>query len=210
MALHLLRFPVLVSLVAFPLVLDARTVKERPIVIVSVFNSAGVDATTVLRAEKMTSQIYEQAGLSIIWKNCLAQPELKGERCIETVDNRHLVLHVQHRARTLATDIYGVAFLGEDGSGSYCDVFYDRIVELHRRSRASEATILGIVAELGHLLLGAHSHSSIGIMRPQLQARDFWTLELGATMFSRKQTQTISDRLVRQPERVTKWHDAGL
>jgi hypothetical protein len=33
----------------------------------------------------MVSQIYEEAGLSIIWKNCLAQPELERERCIETV-----------------------------------------------------------------------------------------------------------------------------
>lgn len=104
-------------------------------------------------AEKMVSQIYEEAGLSIIWKNCLAQPELECERCIETVDNRHFVLSIEHQARTLETDIYGVAFLGEDGSGSYCDVFYDRIAELHHRGRASEATILGIVA-LPHMSWG--------------------------------------------------------
>src|SRR6266852_5603517 len=55
--------------------LGARTVEERPKVLVSVFNKAGVDDATVLLAEKMVSQIYEEAGLSIIWKNCLAQPE---------------------------------------------------------------------------------------------------------------------------------------
>ena len=159
MVLQLLRFSVLVSLVGLPFILDARTVEERPKVLVSVFNNAGVDDATVLLAEKMASQIYEQAGLSIIWKNCLAQAEPKRERCIQTVDNRHFVLHIEHRARTLETDIYGVAFLGEDGSGVFCDVFYDPIAELHRRGRASEATILAIVAahELGHLLLGSHS-----------------------------------------------------
>jgi hypothetical protein len=211
--LQRLRFSVLVSLVGLPLILDARTVEEGPKVLVSVFNNARVGDATILLAEKMASQIYEQAGLSIVWKNCFAQPELKGERCIQTVDNRHFVLHIEHQARTLQMDIYGVAFLGEDGSGAYCDVFYDRIAELHHRGRASEATILGIIAahELGHLLLGSHAHSPIGIMRPQLQAKDFWVPELGATTFSRQQTQRISDRLVRiQAETGSKSHGAGL
>jgi len=85
--------------------------------------------------------------------------------------------------------------------------------ELHRRGRASEATILAIVAahELGHLLLGSHAHSPIGIMRPQMRARDLWTPELGTTTFSREQTQKISARLVRiKAESVSKSHGAGL
>lgn len=212
MVLQLLRVSVLVSLVGFPLMLDARTLED-PQVFVSVLNDAGVDNVTVLSAEKLASWIYGQAGLSIIWKNCLAQPELKSERCIQTVDNRHLVLRIVHRSRTLETDIYGVAFLDEFGSGAYSDVFYDRIAELHHRGRASEATILGIVAahELGHLLLGSHAHSPVGIMRPQLQEKDFWVPELGTTTFSHQQTQRISDRLVRiQAERVSKSHDTGL
>lgn len=213
MVLQLLRVSVLVSLVGFPPMLDARTVEEHPQVFVSVLNDAGVDNVTVLSAEKLASWIYGQAGLSIIWKNCLAQPELKSERCIQTVDNRHLVLHIVHRSRTLETDIYGIAFLDEFGSGAYCDVFYDRIAELHHRGRASEATILGIVAahELGHLLLGSHAHSPVGIMRPQLQEKDFWVPELGTTTFRHQQTQRISDRLVRiQAERGSKSHDTGL
>lgn len=213
MVLQLLRVSVLVSLVGFPLMLDARTLEEHPQVFVSVLNDAGVDNVTVLSAEKLASWIYGQAGLSIIWKNCLAQPELKSERCIQTVDNRHLVLHIVHRSRTLETDIYGIAFLDEFGSGAYCDVFYDRIAELHHRGRASEATILGIVAahELGHLLLGSHAHSPVGIMRPQLQEKDFWVPELGTTTFRHQQTQRISDRLVRiQAERGSKSRDTGL
>ena len=213
MVLQLLRVSVLVSLVGFPLMLDARTFEEHPQVLVSVLNDAGVDNATVLSAEKIASRIYEQAGLSIIWKNCLAQPALKSERCIQTVDNRHLVLHIEHRARTLEIDIYGIAFLDEVGLGAYCDVFYDRIAELRHRGRASEATILGIVAahELGHLLLGSHAHSPVGIMRPQLQDKDFWVPELGTTTFSHQQTQRISDRLVRiQAERGSKSHDPGL
>ena len=204
MVLQLLSFSVLVSLVGLTPLLDARTVEERPQLFVSVFNNAGVDDITVLLAEKMASRIYQDAGLSIIWKNCVAQPELKSVGCVQVVDNRHLVLHIEHQARTLEADIYGVAFLSQDGSGVYCDVFYDRIVKLHHASKAGEATILGIVAahELGHLLLGSHAHAPVGIMRPQLQAKDFWTLELGETTFSQQQARRISDRLARLPTLV--------
>jgi hypothetical protein len=54
-ALQLLRFSVPVSLVGLPLMLGARTIEERPKVLVSVFNKAGVDDATVLLAEKMVS-----------------------------------------------------------------------------------------------------------------------------------------------------------
>ena len=69
MVLQLLRVSVLVSLVGFPLMLDARTFEEHAQVLVSVLNDAGVD-NAALSAEKIASRIYEQAGLSIIWKNC--------------------------------------------------------------------------------------------------------------------------------------------
>jgi len=212
-ALQLLRFSVLLSLVALPLNLYARTVDNRPTVLVSVFNDARVDDATVLLAEKMASQIYQNAGLLLIWRNCLSRLKLKRETCMETVDKQHLVLHIERQARTLGPDIYGVAFLSEDGSGSYCDVFYDPIAELHHRGRASEAKILGVVAahELGHLLLGSHAHSPIGIMRPQLQEKEFWTPELRLTTFSPAQAQKISGRLARtQAERVYHSHAAGL
>jgi len=95
----------------------------------------------------------------------------------------------------VTTDAYGVAFLGDDGWGAFCDVSYHRILELHHAGRASEATILGIVVahELGHLLLGLDAHSATGIMRPQLQYQDFLTSEF-ATGFSRPQVQKICDR----------------
>ena len=57
MVLQLLRFSMLLSLIGLPCILDARTVEERPKVLVSVFNNSGVDDATVLLAEKVASQI---------------------------------------------------------------------------------------------------------------------------------------------------------
>jgi hypothetical protein len=165
-------------------------------IVVSVFNRAGVDQATVLGAEKTAAKIYKQVRVAIVWKNCRTQAEPELDPCEPTTDRGQLVLNIEHRLRTATADAYGVAFLGDDGWGKFCDVFYDRILELHHGGRASEATILGIVVahELGHLLLGSHSHSDTGIMRPQWQSRDFLTSEF-ATNFSRQQGQKMCDRL---------------
>ena len=187
----------LLSLIGLSEMVVARTAEDRPQILVSVINDAGVGVKTVQHAEEMASRIYKQAGVSIVWNNCPAQPDLAPAHCIQTVDGHHLVLRIERQPSTLSSDAYGVAFLGADGAGAYCDVFYDRIADLHRRGRASEAAILGVVAahELGHLLLGSHSHALAGIMRPQLTEQEFSTAEIGLAAFSHQQSQKIAGRL---------------
>jgi hypothetical protein len=170
---------------------------RRPQFVVSVFNDIGLSSDTILEAEKTVQQVYQQTGLAIVWQNCSPKSGPEFGNCSHRIDGRHLVLHIVHAFSTLAADVCGVAFLDADGFGTYCDLSNDRIVELHRRTRAGESRILGVVAahELGHLLLGSHPHSSTGIMRPQMLERDFGGKELGSTNFSRQPAQTILQRL---------------
>jgi hypothetical protein len=187
----------LLSLIGLSEMVVARTAQDRPQILVSVINDAGVGVKTVQHAEEMASRIYEQAGVSIVWNNCPARTDLAPAHCIQMVDGHHLVLRIERQPTTLSSDTYGVAFLGADGAGAYCDVFYDRIADLHRRGRGSEAAILGVVAahELGHLLLGSHSHALAGIMRPQLPEQELSTPEIGLAAFSHQQSQKIAGRL---------------
>lgn len=188
---------VVASLVALPALAEGRETERHEQIAVSVFNRAGADQATVVGAEKMAAKIYEQIGVPIVWKNCRTQAEPELERCEPTTDRGQLVLNIEHQARTLVADAFGVAFLGNDGWGTFCDVFYDRVRNLHRGTRASEETILGMVVahEIGHLLLGSNSHSDMGIMRPQWQPQDFLAPKFGVTRFSRQQVQKICDRL---------------
>jgi hypothetical protein len=191
---QLLRVWVVASLAALPIVAEGRETEQ---IVVSVFNRAGANPATVRAAEKMAARIYEQVGISIAWRNCRTQAEPELERCEAATDHRQLVLNIEHQPRTLVADAFGVAFLGNDGWGTFCDVFYDRILELHRGGRASEETIVGMVMahELGHLLLGSNSHSDTGIMRPKWQSENFLAPLFEVTKFSRQQEQKISDRL---------------
>ena len=193
--LRSLRIGMLLGLIGISGLVAARTSEDHPRVVVSVINNADVDVKALEQAEEVASRIYQQAGLSIVWNNCAIQTG--AGRCIWSVDSHNLVLRIERQPRTLSNDAYGVAFLGADGNGAYCDVFYDRIVDLHRRGRASQAAILGIVAahELGHLLLGSHAHSSAGVMRPQLAEREFSTPGFGLAVFNHQQAQRITGRL---------------
>jgi hypothetical protein len=62
--------------------------------------------------------------------------------------------------------VFGVAFVTGSG-GAYADIFFDRVQRVHEQARnISVAALLGSVFahEIGHLLLGEHSHSRDGLM----------------------------------------------
>jgi hypothetical protein len=169
---------------------------------VFVYDDAGLDVSTILQAEEMAGQIYQQIGVAISWHNCSSKLGPRGSECLRRKGDE-LVIHVVQQSRSLAADVYGVAFLDEDGHGTYCDVFVRPIEELHRQSRSLESRILGVVTahELGHLLLGSRAHSSWGLMRPQIQERNFSTLDLETAAFDRRQTRRILDRLSTHQDR---------
>ena len=200
-----LRVGLATSLVALSLLSEARS-KDRKVagmqkIVVAVFNRAGVPAKTVVRAEAIAAKIYEAAGLVIVWKNCSTEEEPNPKQCGAGNSQVEIVLSIEHQGQIGTADVYGVAFLGEDGRGKFCQVFYDRILELHNKGRASDETILGIVAahELGHLLFGPGAHSDNGIMRAQIQSQNFLTPAFGFHLTPqqlqkiRERQQTISD-----------------
>ena len=195
-----LRVTVVAGFVALSVLLEAhsneRDAADRVQIVVSVFNRAGAPVQAVLGAETIAAKIYERGGVIIVWRNCSTEVQPDLERCGAANKPGEIVLNIEHQALTRTADIYGVAFLGQDGRGKFCDVFYDRILTLHHSGRVSEETILGIVAahELGHLLLGPDSHSATGIMRPQIQCQDLLVPEFGVNHFTSQQLQKIRMR----------------
>lgn len=51
---------------------------ERPQVVVSVYNDAGVSATVLIQAEQEAAKIFDRAGLDVVWKNCSPLPKRVG------------------------------------------------------------------------------------------------------------------------------------
>jgi hypothetical protein len=63
----------------------------------------------------------------------------------------------------------------------------------------TDATFLGhvIAHEIGHLLLGANSHSPVGIMRPQWRLADEVWMAKGALVFDTDQAKRMQMELTR-------------
>jgi hypothetical protein len=172
---------------------------------VLVNNTAGVSPSVLKESEAETSRIFRAAGLEVEWISC--QDSNAEEACRRIPGEREFVVHLVPRGRTSSDSVFGEAFLGQDGSGKYCDVFMDRIEEASR-SGASMSLLLGAVAahELGHLLLGSHSHSQVGIMTPAWGEETLRQVGMGSVFFTREQASKIQQRVGRAP----KWLASSL
>ena len=95
-------------------------------------------------------------------------------------------------------DIFGVAFLAANGTGTYVDIFYDAVEKLHHESNTSPGRLLGHVMahEVGHLLIGSHAHSNRGIMCPAWSRRELRSMEMGSLLFTGDQARKMRTRLL--------------
>ena len=116
------------------------------------------------------------------------------------------VLHIVPTGRTSTDSVFGVAFLGSDGRGKYCDVFFHRIEEEHRKSGANTSQLLGAVAahELGHLLLGSNAHSLAGVMTPVWEDQILSKVAMGTLYFTSEQSAVMRTRIGRKELQLTR------
>jgi hypothetical protein len=145
---------------------------------IHVHNYAGVDGKTLAQAEKVTSRIFERAGVVSQWTDAplqeqeyTADPQLAGLS--------HIWVNIMPAAMfdSLAPGAAGLApGVGPDRVLAY--IFYNRVEEMRqkqlaaflRRDVESPTTVEGLLGsamahEIGHILLNLAVHSKTGIMR---------------------------------------------
>ena len=161
---------------------------------VMVLDSVGVSPALLRRTENETARIFRDAGIEIQWVNCLKRGE--AETCHHVLGANEFMLHIVPHGNTRTDLVFGEAFLGEDGSGKYADVFFDRIQAASGPSEPDTAQLLGAVAahELGHLLLGSRAHSRAGIMQPVWERECLRRIWMGSLLFTREQARSIQLR----------------
>jgi hypothetical protein len=135
---------------------------------VLVFNFRQVSTDILSNAEKEAEQIFDHAGIQVVWQECPtgSEPCRIGPGPVfflaikaDPIQNKFLDV-VSGEAKV--TDHLAV-------------VYYDALPRVaHRKTTPHEASTLlacVIAHELGHLQLGAHGHSIHGVMR------DRWDIE---------------------------------
>jgi hypothetical protein len=174
---------------------------------VLVNDSAGVPAQVLKQAEQEAGKIFRPAGVEVSWLNCGEQSLREAGACREVPGPNRFVLHIVPNGKTSTDFVFGVAFLGEDGRGKYCNVFFDRIRDAHRDLGSSTAQLLGTVAahELGHLLLGSHAHSRLGIMEPVWREEALRQAGMGIFRFTAEQGEAMRERIGRDGTVLVGW-----
>jgi len=161
---------------------------------VMVLDSVGLSPFTLHRSENEAARIFGAAGIQVQWVNC--QKKGESENCHHAPRLDEFMLHIVHHGLTRTDLVFGEAFLGEDGTGKYTDVFFDRIEAASGTPQPDTAQLLGAVAahELGHLLLGSQAHSHAGIMQPVWEKECLRRIWMGSLLFTRDQARSMQLR----------------
>lgn len=165
-------------------------------IVVRVYSEVALSNKVLSLAEGEGARIFQQAKVATVWVNCGSSFTATDSRCHDTPDRKHLVLRIVPKALSAADSIFGMAFL-VGGGGVYGDVFFDSIEALHRDCGASIARVLGHVMahEVGHLLLGSNSHSSVGIMCPSWHSEQLRMVGMGTLFFTPQQARTMRGKI---------------
>lgn len=149
---------------AFPATVSASETDNGPAITVLVFNFRQVPAGTLLKAEKEAGRVFEQAGVSVTWRDC----PTGNEPCRKAPGRVFFLAMMVGPVQSKFLDtISGYALLPDHIAA----VYYDYLPALpdDKSNKNDTALVLGCVIahELGHLLLGARGHSIGGIMQAQ-------------------------------------------
>ena len=165
---------------------------------VLVNDSVGVKPAILKRAEMEAARLFRPARIEISWVRCAEVSD-----CRRPPGATEFVLHIVPNAKTRHDLVFGEAFLGPDGRGKYVDVFFNRV-----RDGAGDIDIgqlLGMVSahELGHLLLGSHAHSLMGVMSPIWRRESLQKIGMGSLTFTPEQEKLMKRRLTDETVSVT-------
>lgn len=162
---------------------------------VMVIDSAKVPSAVLQKAEAEAERIFRNSGVEIRWVNCLKKGEKRD--CHHTPGTNEFMLHIVPDGKTQSDMVFGEAFLGEDGTGKYADVFFSRVRAAAETPELNTSELLGAVTahELGHLLLGSRSHSKTGVMEAVWKQDSLRRIWMGSLLFTREQAQAMQRRV---------------
>lgn len=177
---------------------------------VLVYNYAGLSPETLAHAEREAARIYQRAGLVTEWMDCALSPAEAAQypACELSPGPTRLALRLLSRQmaerRKLDPMTFGFALLPEDGGfGTIVNVYCHRAEELAKGREKTHAVLLGhlMAHELGHLLLGAGSHSASGLMHVPWQKKELELVSQGSMFFTPWQAEQMRKQ-VRQRQQL--------
>ncbi len=164
---------------------------------VLVNDNVGISKAILKQAEVEAARIFRAAGIDITWVECSGRTARADHACGRVPGSNEFELQFVANGRTSSDLVFGLAFLGEDGTGKYSNVFFDRVMDAHHQLDEDVSRLLGTVAahELGHLLLGSNSHAPAGIMTAVWRPEVLRQMDMGSLQFTPEQATIMRARI---------------
>jgi hypothetical protein len=180
-----------------------RTWSNRQITI-RIHDYAQVKSAVLLQAELSASDILKEAAVDANWVECRVSETPSGDAtCARPMTPLDVVLNLLPQSMVKRSDfrdeVFGVAVEGtEKDFGFFASVFYDKAKDCAALERIDFAPFLGAVMahELGHLLLGKHSHSNAGLMRAGWSRKQLHIAEQRGLIFAPSDARQIQNAVV--------------
>jgi hypothetical protein len=177
--------------------------KDAWAITIKVYDYAHVNRRALLVAEKVATGILAQAGVDARWVDCPTSNAEWGNYpdCQSVWQVNDYGLRVMPNAMVDSAgkwqDALGVAYDNDGLFAHLANVFYDRVNSFSQGGSATMPVLLGraMAHEIGHLLLGSHSHSSKGIMRPFWSGQDLRLVVSPHLLFTPDQSRQMKARL---------------
>lgn len=168
-----------------------------PAITLKVWNGAHLDEQTLLKTKKEAAAILGQAGIGLVWVNCVAgiADWTSKDPCLHESPGAFQVSITADKPPHTTPGMVG--FTEVEGSAG---VYYPTVV---LRARyffidASKLLAAAIVHEVGHMILGANAHSSQGLMCALWGPEQFELIGAGKLEFSREQAKLLQREVKRR------------
>jgi hypothetical protein len=183
-------------------------VEPSPKITVFVYNYAAIPPDVLAQTEAEAARIYQLGGIEIQWLDCPLSPGEASQfpACQVPPGPTRLALRIlsQSMAERLrqAQDSFGFALYPNDGRfATVANIFAHDAEQLANRRGMRQGVILGhlVAHELGHLLLGAGSHSSAGMMHVPWHLKELEIIAQGLMLFMPQEAERMRTNIrVRQ------------
>ena len=179
-------------------IFGASVKNSSPTITLRIVNEAGVDQRTLSRAGSEAAAILGRSGVKLIWLTCeagWADPTSLNPCRQQTGPLEFWFFVVGRKPRGKSTEMVGFTDWNESSNHGLAGVYYPAAVELARKYRTDcdAYQILGaaIAHEVGHLLLGENTHSSLGLMLAVWDLPQVKRISTGALNFSSDQSKRL-------------------
>ena len=163
---------------------------------IRVLNLAHVERKALSLVETLVEHIFHKAGIQAVWVDC----DATGRPCGLTPGSGELWLQLlPKRPPILEPETAGYALLvpGCRMACGYAAISLPAVESIAHEWKMDASYLMGaaIAHEIGHLLLGADSHTPEGIMRAHFGRREIGQAGQGTLLFSAEEARKLRGAL---------------